>query len=55
VEPRGIADELALTAYLVAASRHPGAQVDPELLESLRSAIARVLTGADQTPTAPAT
>ncbi|MBI5709422.1 MAG: hypothetical protein HZC42_03840 [Candidatus Eisenbacteria bacterium] len=51
---RGIVDELALTAYLIAASRHPGAQVDPELLESLRGAIARALSGTGQTPTAPA-
>ena len=53
-ERRGIVDELALTAYLIAASRHPGAQVDPELIESLRGAIARALSGTRQTPTAPA-
>ncbi len=50
--PRGIVDELALTAYLVAASRGSGARVDPELLESLRSAITRVLTGANRAPAA---
>jgi hypothetical protein len=55
VEPRGIVDEIALTAYLVAASRHPGAEVDPELLESLRSEIARVLACADPMPSTPAT
>ncbi len=46
-EPRGVADELALTVYLVAASRYSDAQVGPVLLDSLRSAIRRALTAAD--------
>ncbi len=50
VARQGVVDQLALTAYLVAASRASGAGVDPELLESLRSAIACVLTGTGQIP-----
>jgi hypothetical protein len=44
---QGVVDQLAITAYLVAASRGSGDRVDPELLESLRTAIARALSGAD--------
>jgi len=46
---QGVVDQLAITAYLVAASRDSGDRVDPELLESLRAAIAGALTGTDPT------
>lgn len=49
---RGVTDDLAFTAYMVAASRHPEPPVGPELLEALRSTIARVLSGTDQAPAA---
>jgi hypothetical protein len=45
METRGIADELALTAYLVAVSRYSDVPVGPALLESLRRAIDETLMG----------
>lgn len=47
MEARGIADELALTAYLVAVSRYSDVPLGPALLESLRRAIGETLTGGD--------
>ena len=42
---RDLAEELALTLYLVVSTRQPGGEVEPDLLVSLRESLLAALSG----------